>query len=366
MGRRPSCAAGAERPPAAAAGTRVSLSCAERAPRAAAATVGACPAGPHLPLSTQGIFVFHVVNYKPLTYNKTYVYPWWGEAIGWVLALSSMLCIPCTVIYKLLRCKGSFREVRAVQRDHSCLCPHPILSHCCSFLSPVPGPVPTPFKFHHPHCHLSPIRHQIPSLSLPLSDSHSNPTTVHIALTVPSTARSHPCFHHCLFPIQIMCLSSLSHSHPDPNPVPIAVSFPVLPDSHRCLHNCLSPVPVAARSCAVPIHCLLAIPVLLSISFSPFPILGSPPSKSSSCLYCSHSYQVSILTAVSLQPHPNPILADLTVLILSVSQSHPCPHAISVPFSILFQSLSCPSLISTPHPNPIPFLSLCIAGNSPS
>ncbi|XP_075014879.1 sodium- and chloride-dependent creatine transporter 1 isoform X1 [Calonectris borealis] len=62
------------------------------------------------PLVCVGIFVFHVVNYKPLTYNKTYVYPWWGEAIGWVLALSSMLCIPCTVLYKLLRCKGSLRE----------------------------------------------------------------------------------------------------------------------------------------------------------------------------------------------------------------------------------------------------------------
>uniref|UniRef100_A0A8D0FJT4 Transporter n=1 Tax=Strix occidentalis caurina TaxID=311401 RepID=A0A8D0FJT4_STROC len=48
------------------------------------------------PLVCVGIFVFHVVNYKPLTYNKTYVYPWWGDAIGWVLALSSMLCIPCT------------------------------------------------------------------------------------------------------------------------------------------------------------------------------------------------------------------------------------------------------------------------------
>nr|XP_025958494.1 sodium- and chloride-dependent creatine transporter 1 [Dromaius novaehollandiae] len=62
------------------------------------------------PLVCVGIFLFHVVNYKPLTYNKTYVYPWWGDAIGWVLALSSMLCIPCTVLYKLLRCKGSLRE----------------------------------------------------------------------------------------------------------------------------------------------------------------------------------------------------------------------------------------------------------------
>ncbi|KAF1536067.1 Sodium- and chloride-dependent creatine transporter 1, partial [Eudyptula albosignata] len=78
------------------------------------------------PLVCVGIFVFHVVNYKPLTYNKTYVYPWWGDAIGWVLALSSMLCIPCTVLYKLLRCKGSLREVRAVWRGPSRLRPQPI------------------------------------------------------------------------------------------------------------------------------------------------------------------------------------------------------------------------------------------------
>ncbi|KAL6119048.1 uncharacterized protein ACO6RY_03708 [Pungitius sinensis] len=56
------------------------------------------------------VFLFHVVNYKPLTYNTTYTYPLWGEALGWALALSSMLCIPVTVLYKLLRCKGSLRE----------------------------------------------------------------------------------------------------------------------------------------------------------------------------------------------------------------------------------------------------------------
>lgn len=52
-----------------------------------------------------------MVNYKPLTYNTVYTYPIWGEALGWALALSSMLCIPVTVLYKLLRCKGSLREV---------------------------------------------------------------------------------------------------------------------------------------------------------------------------------------------------------------------------------------------------------------
>lgn len=62
------------------------------------------------PLVCVGVFFFHVVNYKPLTYNSVYTYPWWGEALGWCLALSSMLCIPVTVLYKLLRCKGSFHE----------------------------------------------------------------------------------------------------------------------------------------------------------------------------------------------------------------------------------------------------------------
>ncbi|KAI1892894.1 hypothetical protein AGOR_G00138220 [Albula goreensis] len=62
------------------------------------------------PLVCVGVFLFHVVNYKPLTYNSTYVYPWWGEALGWGLALASMLCIPISVFYKLLRCKGSLRE----------------------------------------------------------------------------------------------------------------------------------------------------------------------------------------------------------------------------------------------------------------
>ncbi|XP_061749483.1 sodium- and chloride-dependent creatine transporter 1-like isoform X3 [Nerophis ophidion] len=62
------------------------------------------------PLVCVAVFLFHVVNFKPLTYNNVYIYPLWSEMIGWALALSSMLCIPLTVIFKLLRCKGSLRE----------------------------------------------------------------------------------------------------------------------------------------------------------------------------------------------------------------------------------------------------------------
>uniref|UniRef100_A0A096LXI7 Transporter n=1 Tax=Poecilia formosa TaxID=48698 RepID=A0A096LXI7_POEFO len=62
------------------------------------------------PFVCVAVFLFHVVNYQPLTYNTVYTYPVWGEALGWALALSSMLCIPLTVLYKLLRCKGPLRE----------------------------------------------------------------------------------------------------------------------------------------------------------------------------------------------------------------------------------------------------------------
>ncbi|XP_076839804.1 sodium- and chloride-dependent creatine transporter 1 isoform X1 [Brachyhypopomus gauderio] len=62
------------------------------------------------PLVCLGVFLFHVVSYKPLVYNGVYVYPWWGEALGCAMALSSMLCIPVTVLYKLLHCKGSLTE----------------------------------------------------------------------------------------------------------------------------------------------------------------------------------------------------------------------------------------------------------------
>ncbi|OCT57420.1 hypothetical protein XELAEV_18003554mg [Xenopus laevis] len=56
------------------------------------------------------IFLFNLINYKPLTYNNSYTYPWWGEAIGWGFALSSMLCVPVTFLYKISRAKGSLRE----------------------------------------------------------------------------------------------------------------------------------------------------------------------------------------------------------------------------------------------------------------
>ncbi|XP_064011729.1 sodium- and chloride-dependent GABA transporter 2 isoform X3 [Pogoniulus pusillus] len=55
-------------------------------------------------------FLFSLIKYTPLTYNKKYVYPWWGDTLGWLLALSSMVCIPFWIVYKLSTIKGSLRE----------------------------------------------------------------------------------------------------------------------------------------------------------------------------------------------------------------------------------------------------------------
>uniref|UniRef100_A0A671V5S1 Transporter n=1 Tax=Sparus aurata TaxID=8175 RepID=A0A671V5S1_SPAAU len=48
------------------------------------------------PATCIGTFAFSLIKYTPLKYNNEYVYPWWGYAIGWLLALASMvsLCDP--------------------------------------------------------------------------------------------------------------------------------------------------------------------------------------------------------------------------------------------------------------------------------
>ncbi|KAK8764720.1 hypothetical protein V5799_032669 [Amblyomma americanum] len=71
-----------------------------------------------------GVFVFSLVQYRPLKYID-YVYPWWGQLIGWILALSTMLCIPGYAIYKFIvtpgdlrtRCKELFRPDVDIQTE---------------------------------------------------------------------------------------------------------------------------------------------------------------------------------------------------------------------------------------------------------
>uniref|UniRef100_A0A672HXP8 Transporter n=1 Tax=Salarias fasciatus TaxID=181472 RepID=A0A672HXP8_SALFA len=65
------------------------------------------------PLLCMGCFIFSLVKYKPLTYNKVYQYPDWAIGIGWTLALASMICIPMVVVIKIIRSDGPLIEVSA-------------------------------------------------------------------------------------------------------------------------------------------------------------------------------------------------------------------------------------------------------------
>lgn len=62
-------------------------------------------------ISPQGCFIFSLVKYIPLTYNKVYVYPTWAIGLGWSLALSSMVCVPLVMVIRLCQTEGPFLVV---------------------------------------------------------------------------------------------------------------------------------------------------------------------------------------------------------------------------------------------------------------
>ncbi|XP_062995986.1 sodium- and chloride-dependent glycine transporter 1 isoform X1 [Elgaria multicarinata webbii] len=51
------------------------------------------------------ILVFTVIQYRPISYNK-YVYPAWAITIGFLMALSSVVCIPIYAVFRVLRSEG--------------------------------------------------------------------------------------------------------------------------------------------------------------------------------------------------------------------------------------------------------------------
>jgi len=62
------------------------------------------------PLLCLSIGIFSLIKYERFTY-KEYVYPWWGELLGWCMAFSSMLVIPIYAVYKITNNKGTLKEV---------------------------------------------------------------------------------------------------------------------------------------------------------------------------------------------------------------------------------------------------------------
>ncbi|KAM6128903.1 sodium- and chloride-dependent glycine transporter 1 [Phoenicopterus ruber ruber] len=51
------------------------------------------------------ILVFTVIQYRPISYND-YIYPTWAISIGFLMALSSVICIPIYAIYKVCHSEG--------------------------------------------------------------------------------------------------------------------------------------------------------------------------------------------------------------------------------------------------------------------
>ena len=51
---------------------------------------------------SQFILLFALVDYSTVTYGD-YVYPGWVDAVGWILALSSIIFIPGVMIYKVYK-----------------------------------------------------------------------------------------------------------------------------------------------------------------------------------------------------------------------------------------------------------------------
>lgn len=62
------------------------------------------------PFLCVSVALYSLISYERFKY-KDYVYPWWGELIGWLMAFSSMAIIPIYAIFKIFTTQGSLREV---------------------------------------------------------------------------------------------------------------------------------------------------------------------------------------------------------------------------------------------------------------
>ena len=68
----------------------------------------------------QGVFLFYVIQYIPVSYGENYQYPWWAEVIGIIISLSSMLWIPGYAVYYIITTPGTLREVCVNFYDNAC------------------------------------------------------------------------------------------------------------------------------------------------------------------------------------------------------------------------------------------------------
>lgn len=63
-----------------------------------------------VPFICMMIFASSIIQYKPPVYAKTYVYPWWGQMMGWFMAMVSMAMIPLYMVYFVSSREGSLAD----------------------------------------------------------------------------------------------------------------------------------------------------------------------------------------------------------------------------------------------------------------
>nr|CAD7588501.1 unnamed protein product [Timema genevievae] len=64
-----------------------------------------CDIHKQLYFSIIGVFIFNIIQWTPIKYLD-YEYPWWSHFLGWITALSSMMCIPGYMIYIWMKTPG--------------------------------------------------------------------------------------------------------------------------------------------------------------------------------------------------------------------------------------------------------------------
>lgn len=53
------------------------------------------------PLSIVFILIYSWIKYQPVKYNN-YHFPKWAEDLGWLISFSSIVAVPCVIVYKLV------------------------------------------------------------------------------------------------------------------------------------------------------------------------------------------------------------------------------------------------------------------------
>lgn len=56
------------------------------------------------------ILIFSLLGYEDML-GEEYQYPEWSTTVGWIVTMSSVLCIPGYIIFRFLKISGGFKHV---------------------------------------------------------------------------------------------------------------------------------------------------------------------------------------------------------------------------------------------------------------